>query len=111
MTTFTDTYAWPKPELTDLVTNGWDAIGDLAEAIETTVATRDAAQTAAVAAEAAARAAAITGLDNTIDARLDADEATLANHTGRLVVLEAGATVAAVAARVDALEVLYWSGV
>lgn len=60
MTTLTDTYGWPKPELTDLVTNGWDAIADLAEAIETTVSVLDGNEIAARLAGDAARVALAT---------------------------------------------------
>lgn len=56
MTTTTARYAIPKPELTDLVTNGWDAIGDVADAVDTHLgAVADQAATA-TAAEATARA-------------------------------------------------------
>ena len=38
MPTTTDVYGWPKPVNTDRVADGWDAISDAVEAIETTVA-------------------------------------------------------------------------
>ncbi len=34
MTTLTPALALPKPEATDLIANGWDAIADLADAVE-----------------------------------------------------------------------------
>lgn len=38
MTTTTPTYGFPKPEATDPYGQGWDAIGDLADAVEARIA-------------------------------------------------------------------------
>lgn len=65
----TDTTALgiPYPEVTDRVADGWDAIRDLAEAVDALIAAGTAARNAAV--------ATLNAADAALDARLDALEA------------------------------------
>lgn len=62
MTTLTPRYAFPKPELTDLVTNGWDAVADLADAVDTNLG-NVADQAAAASTAAAAASVALATID------------------------------------------------
>jgi hypothetical protein len=91
MTLFTSPVGLPKPEATDRVADGYDAIGDLADATDDAIVADRARLTALEAGRAttvamnagdAAEAALRTAGDNALDARLDVVEASLATDTG-----------------------------
>lgn len=91
MTLFTSPVGLPKPEATDRVADGFDAIGDLADATDDAIVADRArltaleagrATTVAMTAGDAAEAALRVAGDNALDARLDVAEASLAADTG-----------------------------
>lgn len=97
MTAFTP-LGLPYPEVTDRVADGWDAIRDLAVAVDGLLALR-------------ATSAAVAAGDAALDARLDAIEAQPGGNAldARLDVLEAGAV--ALDGRLDVLEAMPNGGI
>lgn len=95
MTTFTNPVGLPKPEPTDRVADGWDAVADLADATDDAIVADRArlialeagrATTAAMTAADAAVAATAAAASNALDARLDVVEADHAADTGWIAV-------------------------